>query len=52
MLDPMNVLKRGFSLTTFGGKIIKEGNFPEKGDLIQTQTAVGKIHSKVEEAGN
>ncbi|MFY7944047.1 MAG: exodeoxyribonuclease VII large subunit, partial [Crocinitomicaceae bacterium] len=48
MLDPMNVLKRGFSLTTFGGKIIKEGNLPEKGDLIQTQTAVGKINSKVE----
>jgi exodeoxyribonuclease VII large subunit len=49
MLDPMNVLKRGFSLTTFGGKIIKEGNLPGKGDLIQTQTAVGKINSKVED---
>lgn len=49
MLDPMQVLKRGFSLTTFGGQTIKEDNFPKKGDLIQTTTAFGKIDSKVEE---
>jgi exodeoxyribonuclease VII large subunit len=49
MLDPMQVLKRGFSITTFGGKTIKENNFPKKGDLIQTTTAFGKIDSKVEE---
>jgi len=49
MLDPMQVLKRGFSLTTFGGQTIKENNFPKKGDLIQTITAFGKIDSKVEE---
>ncbi len=49
MLDPMQVLKRGFSITTFGGKTIKDNNFPKKGDLIQTTTAFGKIDSKVEE---
>jgi exodeoxyribonuclease VII large subunit len=49
MLDPMQVLKRGFSLTTLGGQTIKENNFPKKGDLIQTTTAFGKIDSKVEE---
>ncbi len=49
MLDPMQVLKRGFSITTFGGKTIKETNFPKKGDLIQTTTAFGKLDSKVEE---
>lgn len=49
MLDPMQVLKRGFSLTTLGGQTIKENNFPKKGDLIQTITAFGKFDSKVEE---
>lgn len=49
MLDPMQVLKRGFSLTTLGGETIKEYNFPKKGDLIQTITAFGKFDSKVEE---
>lgn len=49
MLDPMQVLKRGFSLTTLGGQTIKENNFPKKGDLIQTITVFGKFDSKVEE---
>jgi exodeoxyribonuclease VII large subunit len=49
MLDPMQVLKRGFSITTFGGQTIKENHFPTKGDLIQTITAFGKIDSKVKE---
>lgn len=49
MLDPMQVLKRGFSITTLEGKTIKENNFPKKGDLIQTTTAFGKFNSKVEE---
>ncbi|MFM7684217.1 MAG: exodeoxyribonuclease VII large subunit [Bacteroidota bacterium] len=48
MLDPMHVLKRGFSITTLGGQTIKKNNFPKKGDLIQTTTAFGKIDSKVE----
>ena len=49
MLDPMHVLKRGFSLTTFEGQTIKEDRFPKKGDFIQTITAFGKIDSKVQE---
>ena len=49
MLDPMQVLKRGFSLTTFEGQTIKEDRFPKKGDFIQTITAFGKIDSKVQE---
>jgi exodeoxyribonuclease VII large subunit len=49
MLDPMQVLKRGFSITTLEGKTIKENNFPKKGDLIQTIMAFGKIDSKVDE---
>jgi exodeoxyribonuclease VII large subunit len=48
MLDPMHVLKRGFSITTFDGQTIKANNFPKKGDLIQTTTAFGKIDSLVE----
>jgi len=48
MLDPMEVLKRGFTLTTFKGKVINEKNFPKQGEKIQTITAIGKINSKVE----
>ena len=48
MLDPMEVLKRGFTLTTFKGKVINEKNFPKQGEKIQTITSIGKINSKVE----
>jgi exodeoxyribonuclease VII large subunit len=49
MLDPMEVLKRGFTLTTFKGKVINEKNFPKQGEKIQTITNFGKINSKVED---
>jgi exodeoxyribonuclease VII large subunit len=48
MLDPMEVMKRGFTLTTFNGKVIQEKNFPKQGEKIQTITSIGKINSKVE----
>jgi exonuclease VII large subunit len=44
----MEVLKRGFTLTTFKGKVINEKNFPKQGEKIQTITSIGKINSKVE----
>ncbi len=38
MLDPQLVLKRGFSITRLNGRIISEGNMPEKGESISIET--------------
>lgn len=38
LLDPMNVLKRGFSISTFNDKIISDHNRPEKGNDIHITT--------------
>jgi exodeoxyribonuclease VII large subunit len=48
MLDPIEVLKRGFTLTTWKGKTIKDTNLPKRGDKIQTITLFGNIESIVE----
>ncbi|GJM60837.1 exodeoxyribonuclease VII large subunit [Persicobacter diffluens] len=47
LLDPKKLLKRGYSMTTFGGKVLSEQNKPEKGDVIQTRTANYTIESTV-----
>ncbi|WP_053404730.1 exodeoxyribonuclease VII large subunit [Persicobacter sp. CCB-QB2] len=47
LLDPKQLLKRGYSMTTFGGKVLSEQNKPEKGDVIQTRTANYTIESTV-----
>jgi exodeoxyribonuclease VII large subunit len=48
MLDPFQVLKRGFSMTTFNGFTIDLDNFPTNGDQISTTTSFGTIESTVE----
>ena len=50
MLDPMQVLKRGFSMTTHKGRTIGEANFPQNGSKIQTITSLGTIESLVEKS--
>lgn len=50
MLDPMQVLKRGFSMTTHKGRTIGEANFPQNGSKIQTVTSLGTIESLVEKS--
>ena len=52
MLDPMQVLKRGFSMTTHKGRTISETNFPEIGSTIETITAIGNIQSHVEKSAS
>ena len=37
LMDPINVLKRGFSITLINGKTIGETNKVKKGDIIQTK---------------
>jgi exodeoxyribonuclease VII large subunit len=47
ILDPANVLKRGYTITSLNGKIIKECNVLRKDDIIDTRFSDGLINSKV-----
>ncbi|HNP17086.1 MAG TPA: exodeoxyribonuclease VII large subunit [Fulvivirga sp.] len=46
-LDPANILKRGYSITSINGKIVTNTNI-QVGDLIETSTHTIKLTSKVE----
>ncbi len=48
LLNPENALKRGFTLTTKDGKIIKSITTLKQNDRIETHFGDGKIISKVE----
>ena len=48
LLDPQNVLRRGFSITFLNGKILKEVNWVKKDDIISTRLYDGSIISTVE----
>ncbi|MFT6983676.1 MAG: exonuclease VII large subunit [Crocinitomicaceae bacterium] len=46
-MDPINVLNRGFSITTHKGKTINASNKVQLGDKISTRTANFTIESEV-----
>ena len=46
-MDPINVLKRGYSITTTKGKTVNENNPVNPGDVIITRTANYTIESEV-----
>lgn len=46
-LDPSLLLQRGYSITTYQGKAIKDASVLAPGDDIETRLANGIIHSKV-----
>ncbi|OFY65240.1 MAG: exodeoxyribonuclease VII large subunit [Bacteroidetes bacterium RIFCSPLOWO2_02_FULL_36_8] len=48
MLDPQKVLKRGYSITTSNGKIIKDIRTISPGEMIDTKIFSGNIQSRVE----
>ena len=48
-LNPLNILKRGYSITKVGNTVIKESSQLKSGDSIETIVKNGKIISKVEE---
>ncbi len=48
LLHPQNILKRGFSISYCGGKVIFDAAEVKKGDLIRTKLASGQIVSRVE----
>lgn len=47
--NPIQILQKGYSITTFDGKIIKNIDVLKKGDKIKTQTKDGVIFSIIEE---
>lgn len=51
-LDPRNILKRGFSLTTVDGKIISNLNELQAGQTMWTHLYKGKIKSTIQNVKN
>lgn len=47
LLEPKNILKRGYSITTHKGKAVLNGNEIEPGDELETYIYDGKITSSV-----
>lgn len=52
VMDPINVLQRGYSITTINGKTVGPNNEIKKGDIIQTRTANFSIESEVIKTDN
>jgi len=52
LMDPLNVLKRGYSITTINGKTIGENNSVELGDKITTKTSTFKLVSTITRKDN
>jgi exodeoxyribonuclease VII large subunit len=50
LLDPVNVLRRGYSITHHKGKVLKDVSLLRKGDDIETRLFNGIINSVVENA--
>jgi exodeoxyribonuclease VII large subunit len=48
-LNPENILRRGFSITSINGKILKNFEEIKNDDMIDTQLYIGTLKSKVVE---
>ena len=46
-LDPKLLLKRGYTITTCGGKIVRSAEGLAEGEVLTTQTENGEIYSKI-----
>ena len=49
ILNPENVLKRGYTITSLNGKIVKKSSRIKKDDIIDTMFSDGSVTSKVVE---
>jgi exodeoxyribonuclease VII large subunit len=52
LVDPQNILKRGYSLTMLNGKILKSVQLVKEGDLIETRLSDGKVESTIKKISN
>jgi exodeoxyribonuclease VII large subunit len=48
LLDPANVLKRGFSITRHKGKVVKHSGLLSNGDIIESELFDGAVRSIVD----
>lgn len=48
LVDPQNILKRGYSITMMNGKILKSVQLVKEGDLVETRLSDGSIRSRVD----
>ncbi len=48
-LDPANILMRGYSITYFRGRALKDSSAVKEGDIIRTRVFLGSVRSRVEE---
>ena len=48
LLDPVNVLRRGYSITYFKEKALRDSADLQEGDIIRTKVYKGTVRSKVE----
>jgi exodeoxyribonuclease VII large subunit len=48
LVDPQNIIKRGYSLTMINGKIVKSVSLVKEGDLLETRLSDGTVESTVE----
>jgi exodeoxyribonuclease VII large subunit len=49
MLSPENVLKRGYTITSLNGRIVKRRDQLETDDIIDTKFSDGSVSSKIVE---
>jgi exodeoxyribonuclease VII large subunit len=47
LLNPENILQRGYSITTIKGKILRKSDEVKKGDIVETRLNEGSFKSKV-----
>ncbi|MGQ8336365.1 exodeoxyribonuclease VII large subunit [Sunxiuqinia sp. A32] len=47
LIDPMRILKRGYSLTYKDGQLVKSASGLTEGEQLETQFADGKVKSKI-----
>ena len=48
LVNPINILIKGYSITTLNGKVIKDAGQLTQGDVITTRLSNGKVDSTVE----
>jgi exodeoxyribonuclease VII large subunit len=46
-VDPVNVLRRGYTITTLNGRIIKNADLLNANDVIETSFSSGKVSSSI-----
>jgi len=46
-LDPSNILKRGYSITTINGKLVKSNKQLKSNDIINTKLKLGEVKSRI-----